>query len=93
MIRGETKSGFKFEIDERVFTDWGILQAIADIEFGEPTKAMVGVTNLANLMLGKNGMNELLTHIRESNDGFAPIETVQNELIEIFNASESAKKS
>lgn len=92
MVKGETKSGFKFEIDKRVFTDWGIMQAIADIESGEPTKTMVGITSLANMMLGKNGMNELLKHIRDNNDGFAPIESVQNELIEIFNASDDSKK-
>lgn len=93
MINGETKTGFKFEIDERALTDWNILQSIADIESGDNVKVLKGVTNLANTLLGDKGLSTLLDHVRKCNDGYAPADKVQEELIEMFKTSEQAKKS
>ncbi|MDO4393105.1 MAG: hypothetical protein Q4C80_01660 [Bacillota bacterium] len=35
MIKGTTKTGFEFEIDENVFDDWELVEAFREIERGD----------------------------------------------------------
>lgn len=92
MVEGKTTNGYKFKVDERAITDWSVLEAIADIESGEVTKVIKGTTNMANALLGADGVKDLLNHIRKNNDGYAPSEMVQNEIIEIFEAADKQSK-
>lgn len=92
MVEGKTSNGYKFKVDERAITDWSVLEAIADIESGEVSRVIKGTTNMANALLGEKGVKDLLEHIRRKNDGYAPSEIVQNEIIEIFKAADESKK-
>lgn len=87
MIKGKTSSGFKFAIDERVKTDWRLIDAIASIDSGDITKQIAGMNSLADLILGER-KDEFLEHIAKKNDGYAPIDIVSNELKEILQAEE-----
>lgn len=90
MIKGKTKSGFKYELDERIKSDWRVLEAITDTENEDASIMMQGVKNLANLILGDN-KQALFEHISKKNDGFVPMELVIAELTEILSSENSLK--
>ncbi|MCQ2211306.1 MAG: hypothetical protein MJZ34_13560 [Paludibacteraceae bacterium] len=85
MIKGETKSGFKFEIDERVLKDWRVIRLVAKIEKNEnPMDTVEYIENVGNKILTEKGFNKLLKHIEKQNDGFCLIDDVGNEIADIF---------
>ncbi len=89
MIKGKTKSGFQFEYDERILTDWRFVSAVAKSTADNDVQKMLGITEIANLLVVD--MNALIEHLKKDNDGFAPSEKVMLELTEIMNASKTAK--
>lgn len=89
MIKGKTKSGFQFEYDERILTDWRFVSAVAKSTADNDVQKMLGITEIANLLVVD--MDALIEHLKKDNDGFAPSEKVMLELTEIMNASKSAK--
>lgn len=90
MIKGKTKSGFKYELDERIKSDWRVLEAITDTESEDASVMMRGIKDLANLLLGDN-KQKLFEHISKKNDGFVPSESVIAELTEILSTESSLK--
>lgn len=93
MITGTTTTGFEFSVDERVLDDWNFLQAIADADSGEESRVIKGITNIANMVAGKDGMKKLLEHVRGYCDGYATAQEVEREIIDIINKSKEIKKS
>lgn len=89
MIKGKTKSGFQFEYDERILTDWRFVSAVAKTTADNEVQKMLGITEIANLLVVD--MGALIEHLKKDNDGFAPSEKVMLELTEIMNASKTAK--
>jgi hypothetical protein len=89
MIKGKTKSGFQFEYDERILTDWRFVSAVAKSTADNDVQKMLGITEIANLLVVD--MDALIEHLKKDNDGFAPSEKVMLELTEIMNASKTAK--
>ena len=88
MITGETKTGFKFSIDENVTNDMRMLDAICDVQAGEKLK----VTKIIALLLGDD-KERLYAHVAEK-DGRVPVEKIEAEILDIFNAfGESGKNS
>ena len=84
-ITGETSTGFPFEFDERILTDWtyvALLGKITDKGKKDAEKLAVMQT-LFLTILGEEQTNALIEHVRELNDGFAPIDEVMKELGEI----------
>lgn len=93
MINGKTQTGFEFSMDERVLEDWSFLQAIADADSGEDSRVIKGITELAGMIAGKDGMKKLIQHVKEHNEGYAPVTEVEKEIIDIINQSKEIKKS
>lgn len=92
-MKGKTKSGFKFDIDERIFDDWYFLEAIAKADNSEnPSAMLAGTVELVNLMFGDD-KTKLLEHIKSKNDGFAPQEVVKAEILDIIEQSKNLKNS
>lgn len=89
MIKGKTKSGFQFEYDERILTDWRFVSAVTKSTADNEVQKMIGITEIANLLVVD--MNALIEHLKNDNDGFAPSEKVMLELTEIMEASKTAK--
>ena len=88
MIKGETKSGFKFEIDERATKDWKTIQCLRFITKNENALETIdAIGNLGEYLLGKN-FDKLIKHIEKKNDGYCTIEEISNEIIEIFKSTE-----
>ncbi len=86
-----TKTGFKFEVDERVFTDYRFVDAIAKASTDRMGEIQ-GTTELINLIFGDK-KNDFLNHIAKKNDGFIPADVVENELKFIMTEYKSLKNS
>lgn len=83
MIKGTTKSGFEFEVDEKMVTNIQVLEALADIE----DENIIALPRLIKLMFSKEDKKRLYAHC--NND----TETVIKEVFEIFGYSGETKNS
>lgn len=93
MVKGTTKSGFKFEIDERVIRDKGFLDVLIKAKKATDEMEMFEVTNeLYEFVLKGKGLAALEKHIRKNNDGFCDAEVLANEFNEILSSVSAAKK-
>lgn len=84
-ITGKTSTGFEFTFDKRVLTDWDFVSLLGTLT-DKYTKESVKLANMRKLLfivLGEEQTNSLITHIRELNDGYAPMEEVMKEVGEI----------
>lgn len=78
-VSGETKSGFKFEIEEEMLDNMEILDYLSDADDGNS----LAFPKLLNTLLGKDQKKRLYNHLR-TEKGNVPSEKVLNELHEIF---------
>ena len=84
-ITGKTSTGFEFTFDKRVLTDWdfvSLLGTLTDKDIKESVK-LANMRKLLFIVLGEEQTNSLIAHIRELNDGYAPMEEVMKEVGEI----------
>lgn len=86
MIKGKTKSGFKFEIDERLLDDYELVELLAETEDNP-----LLITKVLTKLLGDQ-KKELIEHVREE-DGIVPAGRMMEELEEVFNTSKKTKNS
>ena len=63
MIKGKTKSGFEFEIEEEVLDDYEILEDLCAVDNGEVNK----IPKVASNILGEEQMKKLKEHLRGEN--------------------------
>lgn len=84
MIKGNTKSGFEFEIDENVFDDWELVEKFRAIELGEDSL----VVDVVEQVLGIEQKNRLKDFIRDKN-GKVSVSGMEKELEEIFEACQA----
>ena len=92
MINGKTKSGFKYEIDERVINDWRLLKYIAMSESSDPSEQIKGASNLVSLLLG-NQEQALMEHLSKENDGYVPAVAVTEAITDIITSVNELKNS
>lgn len=92
MIEGKTKSGFRFKIDERILSDWRLVDAIGLSESDDASEQIRGVRNLVQLVLGDQ-TDALKKHLADSNDGFVPMEKMTDIITEIITTSKELKNS
>lgn len=86
MLKGKTKTGFKFEIDERLLNDYELVELLAETE-----ENPLIVSKVLTKLLGDQ-KKDLIEHVREE-DGIVPADKMMEELEEIFNAGNKAKNS
>lgn len=82
MIRGKTKSGFAYELDENCMDDMEIIDVLAKVQDGDP----IACSHLIDKMLGTEGKKALYDHLR-TEDGRVPIKAFVDELGEILASS------
>jgi len=92
MIEGKTKSGFRFKIDERILSDWRLVDAIGLSESDDASEQIRGVRNLVKLVLGDQ-TDALKKHLADNNDGFVPMEKMTDIITEIITTSKELKNS
>ena len=69
MVKGKTKSGFKFEIDENKLNEWDVFEAIADMSSGDAQRMVQGTVTFVNTVLGDD-KTALFEFIRKKNKGY-----------------------
>ena len=88
-ITGKTKTGFAFEYDDRILTDWEFASALALTQSGTDMEKMAASIKAVEFLVGPDNMANLLAHVKKQNDGFAPVEKIVAEFTDML--SENAK--
>lgn len=89
MVKGKTKSGIKFQIDERIKDDVRFLYFMTkaqseDADVSEKSKAIMGVLNL--IFGNDEGVISFMNAVASTNKGVCTVELMLSELTEMFDA-------
>jgi hypothetical protein len=88
-----TKSGFKFDLDERILEDWRVISAMKKADDRDKPEDMIeGITDLVSLIFGKDE-DRLVDFIAERNEGYVPVDYLKDELLSVFTRAKSLKNS
>lgn len=84
-ITGKTATGFEYSYDERILTDWSFVALLGKItdDSKKDTEKLAIMQSLFSMILGEKQTDDLIDHVRNLNDGFAPIDEVMKEFGEI----------
>ena len=85
MIKGITKSGFKFEISDKALDDFELLELMADVD----SNALL-VPKIFEKLLGTKQKENLIEFMKKR-DGYASIEKMAKILEEILLSSQKLK--
>ena len=92
-MKGKTKSGFKFDFDERILNDWRFLKAVAKADNNsDPSGMLAGTVELVSMIFGDKE-DELMKHIASKNDGYVPQDAIKDELLDIIQQGQILKNS
>ena len=92
MISGTTEQGFEFNVDEMILNDWRFLNAVVDVDSGDASRMIRGISDVSRLILGDEGIKELQNFISEKNDGYIPIAQMEKTMLEIISSLRNGKK-
>lgn len=93
MIGGKTKTGFSFEVDEKMLNDWRLTRALVKMQDKTNTaERFKGVDEALTLLLGDK-VDDLMDHLVKKNKGYAPIEKLTAEIKDIMDSVKAAKNS
>lgn len=84
-MQGKTRSGFEYDIDDRILKDWRFINALTKCQNSEGIKQLEGMQEMVNLMFG-NKLEDFMKHIAEQNDGFVPSEAIMADVQDIFES-------
>lgn len=88
MIKGTTKAGFNFELDDDVIDDYDLLLKLAEVDAGN----LAGIDGIFNEVLGKEQKNELREHIKKvTGRKRVSLKLMVASLQEIFEATNETK--
>ena len=92
-MKGKTRSGFKFEFDERILNDWRFLKAVAKADdSSNPSGMLAGTVELVSMIFGDKEQ-ALMDHIASKNDGYVPQDAIKDELLDIIEQGRDLKNS
>lgn len=80
-MKGTTRTGFAFEVDENAFND----MEVVDVLSSEEMDATYKMSFLVNRMLGTKQKKALYDHLRDAS-GRVPVDAVEREMEDIFAA-------
>lgn len=86
MLKGKTKSGFKFEVTDEALNNYELIEILADVD----TNPLL-VPKLVKMLLGAEQAQALKDHLR-TDEGIVPADAMSDAVGEIF-ASGKAKNS
>lgn len=89
MVKGKTKSGIKFQIDERIRDDARFLYYMAkaqdkDASVNDQTQAVMGILTL--IFGNDEGVIEFMNTVASTNKGVCSVDVMLSELTEMFDA-------
>lgn len=86
MLKGELKSGFKFEIEDSRLNNFELLEVLSEVDANP-----LLLPKLLKMLLGDEQKKALLDHLRDKN-GMVPSKGVSEAVMEIFQ-TEKVKNS
>lgn len=87
MLKGTTKSGFNFELNEDDLDDYELFELIAGV-----SENQFLLPKLVVKLLGEEQKKRLLDHVRAP-DGRVPLTVIDKEITDIFGMSKEIKNS
>ena len=96
MVKGKTKSGIKFQLDERIKDDARFLYYLTkaqddESDTGEKSKAVMGVLKL--IFGTDEGVINFMNAVASTHDGVCTIKELLSELTEMFDAINAKNSS
>ena len=96
MVKGKTKSGIKFQIDERIKDDARFLYYMAksqdeDADMTERSKAVMGILKL--IFGNDEGVISFMNTVASTNGGVCSTDVMLSELSEMFEALNAKNSS
>lgn len=85
MIKGQTESGFNYEISPDIQNDYEIVEMLGEIE-----ENPLLLSRLVKKILGNDQMNDLKEHIRDEN-GLVGTAEMMKEVQDIFTGAQEVK--
>lgn len=85
-MQGKTRTGFEYNIDDRILTDWRFTMALTKCQNGKGMDQLAGAQEMVSLMLGEDGLERMMKHISDNNEGYVPAEAVMAEVQDIFES-------
>lgn len=86
MISGVTKNGFKFEITDERTDNMELIDALADIDDGNP----LAVSKVLTLLLGPEQKKKMYEFVR-SEEGIVSAQAISEMLLEILSTKKETK--
>lgn len=86
-MQGTTKSGYEFDIDNRILKDWRFVSALtkcqqSKTEFGK----LEGIQEMVRLLFGDK-YDEYMEFVASKNDGFCDSDIIMDEIKGIFESA------
>ena len=88
MITAKTESGFSIELEESTLDNMEVLDALSDLDEGNP----LAMSRLVVKLLGKDGKKRLYDHLRTEDDR-VPASAVESAIMELFQSINDGKNS
>ena len=85
-VKVKTNSGFECEIDTRIVKDWKFVKAIQKTTSDDPQVQMAGSYEVVHLFLSESNENALIKHIESLNDGYCPMDVMDQEVKEMLES-------
>lgn len=87
-----TKTGFKFNLDDKILADWRFIDAIAEADSTDEHEKLRGTRTLIGLMFGDE-KDRLIEHVMKKNGGYAPIDAIRAEMESVLTKYNETKNS
>lgn len=85
MIKGETRTGFKFEIEDKRLNNYELLEALSEVD-----ENPLVLPRVIKLLLGESKAKALKNHVRDD-EGFVSSEQLSDEIKDIFESQKLKK--
>lgn len=87
MLKGKTKSGFEFEVQDDALNNYELIEVLADVD----TNPLL-LPKLVKMLLGNEQKAKLTDHVR-TETGTVPLDKISAEIMEIFQSGQKTKNS
>jgi hypothetical protein len=85
-MQGITRSGYQFDIDDRILSDWRFTVALTKCQkMKDQFEGLEGIQEMVRLLFG-NKYEDFLKFISDKNDGYVPAEVIMAEVQDIFES-------
>lgn len=87
MISGKLSNGFEFEIDENNLDDMRFIEALSDLNKGNP----LAMPTVYDCIFGKEQKEKLYDEVAKANNGRVPIKVMTDLFEEVMTQSKDVK--